>query len=79
LAGPTIEAGRVGAHQLHLVAIGNAVRGAEGVDALLEVSKLAARVQSVPAGLVLFARGSRMVPTVTLVMLAQAETVAAPV
>lgn len=31
------------------------------------------------AGLVLFARGSRVVPGVTLVMLAQAETVAAPV
>jgi drug/metabolite transporter (DMT)-like permease len=31
------------------------------------------------AGLVLFARGSRAVPGVTLVMLAQAETVAAPV
>lgn len=30
------------------------------------------------AGLVLFARGSRLVPGVTLVMLAQAETVAAP-
>jgi drug/metabolite transporter (DMT)-like permease len=30
-------------------------------------------------GLVLFARGSRTVPGVTLVMLAQAETVAAPV
>ena len=45
----------------------------------LKVSKLAARVQSVPAGLVLFARGSRVVPAVTLVMLAQAETVAAPV
>jgi len=30
------------------------------------------------AGLVLFARGSRVVPGVTLVMLAQAETVAAP-
>jgi drug/metabolite transporter, DME family len=30
-------------------------------------------------GLVLFARGSRMVPGVTLVMLAQAETVAAPI
>ncbi len=31
------------------------------------------------AGLVLFARGSRVVPGVTLVMLAQAETVAAPI
>jgi drug/metabolite transporter (DMT)-like permease len=31
------------------------------------------------AGLVLFARGSRLVPGVTLVMLAQAETIAAPV
>jgi drug/metabolite transporter (DMT)-like permease len=31
------------------------------------------------AGLVLFARGSRVVPGVTLVMLAQAETLAAPV
>lgn len=31
------------------------------------------------AGLVLFSRGSRLVPGVTLVMLAQAETVAAPV
>jgi drug/metabolite transporter (DMT)-like permease len=31
------------------------------------------------AGLVLFARGSRLVPGVTLVMLAQAETVAAPI
>lgn len=31
------------------------------------------------AGLVLFARGSRVLPGVTLVMLAQAETVAAPV
>jgi len=30
-------------------------------------------------GLVLFARGSRVVPGVTLVMLAQAETVAAPI
>ncbi len=30
-------------------------------------------------GLVLFARGSRAVPGVTLVMLAQAETVAAPI
>jgi drug/metabolite transporter (DMT)-like permease len=30
-------------------------------------------------GLVLFARGSRKVPGVTLAMLAQAETVAAPI
>ena len=52
----------------------------QGVDALLEVSKLAAPRLNCLAGSVLFARnGSRMVPTVTLVMLAQAETVAAPV
>jgi len=30
-------------------------------------------------GLILFARGSRVVPGVTLVMLAQAETIGAPI